>query len=132
MKADWLLKDKEKRKINFEFLNTPDFLDEKTREIDEDQLVSQIRSINPQMTVMVICYSQYLELKSILEKHGLFAEMRMNRDLSIVSNGQILTMNQIQKDFIHAITKKENVEKDVVVTGPVGSGKTARLGSHQY
>ena len=90
MKADWLLKDKVKRKINFEFLNTPDFLDEGTsRKIDEDRLVNQIRSINPQMTVMVICYSQYLELKSILEKHGLFAEMRMNRDLSIVSNGQI-------------------------------------------
>ena len=118
------MNDKDKRKINFEFLNTPNFLDETTREIDEDQLVTRIRSINPQMTVMVICYSQYLELKWILEKHGLFAEMRMNRDLSIVSNGQILTMNQIQKDFIHAITKKENVEKDVVVTGPVGSGKT--------
>ena len=73
---------------------------------------------------MVICYSHFLDLKSLLERAGLFPTMRMNRDLNILSNGQILTMNDIQKEFIETMTLEEHVEKDVIVTGPVGSGKT--------
>merc|ERR1711983_105661 len=48
----------------------------------------------------------------------------MNRDLNILSNGQILTMNDVQKEFIQTLTLEDHVEKDVIVTGPVGSGKT--------
>ena len=73
---------------------------------------------------MLICYSQILELKFLLEEKGLFAEMRMNRDLNILSNGQILTMNPAQKEFIQTMAQENHVEKDVIVTGPVGSGKT--------
>ena len=73
---------------------------------------------------MLICYSQILELKFLLEEKGLFAEMRMNRDLNILSNGQILTMNDVQKEFIQTMAHEDHVEKDVIVTGPVGSGKT--------
>ena len=103
----------------------PDFIvNEETREIDETGLVSKIQSINPQITIMLICYSQILELKFLLEEKGLFAEMRMNRDLNILSNGQILTMNPVQKEFIQTMALENHVEKDVIVTGPVGSGKT--------
>ena len=76
------------------------------------------------MIVMVICYSHFLDLKSLLERAGLFPTMRMNRDLNILSNGQILTMNDIQKEFIETMTLEDHVEKNVIVTGPVGSGKT--------
>ena len=124
-KAGWILEEKEKRNIKFAFIEVPKFFkNEETREIDEDALVAEIRLINPQMTVMVICYSQLLELKFLLEGAGLFAEMRMNRSLNILSNGQILTMNDVQKAFIQTLAQKDNVEKDVVITGPVGSGKT--------
>ena len=99
-------------------------IDKETKTLDEDRIVSEIRSINPQMTVMVICYSHFLDLKSLLERAGLFPTMRLNRDLNILSNGQILTMNDVQKEFIETMTHKDHVEKDVVVTGPVGSGKT--------
>ena len=99
-------------------------IDKETKTLDEDRIVSEIRSINPQMTVMVICYSHFLNLKSLLERAGLFPTMRLNRDLNILSNGQILTMNNVQKEFIETMTHEDNVEKDVVVTGPVGSGKT--------
>ena len=72
----------------------------------------------------MICYSQTLDLKFLLEGAGLFAEMRINRDLGILSNGQILTMNVVQKEFIQTMIHEDHVEKDVVLTGPVGSGKT--------
>ena len=73
---------------------------------------------------MMICYSHFLDLKSLLERVGLFPALRMNQDLNILSKGQILTMNDRQKEFIQTMTHKDHVEKDVVVTGPVGSGKT--------
>ena len=72
----------------------------------------------------MICYSQALDLKFLLEGSGLFAEMRMNRDLNILSNGQILTMNDTQREFIKSMTNEDHVEKNVILTGPVGSGKT--------
>merc|ERR1711860_186761 len=123
--ADWLLKDMEKRSIKIEFLNDPDFfLNEETKEINEHALVSEIQSVNPQVIIIMICYSHFLDLKSLLERVGLFPALRINQDLNILSNGQILTMNDVQKEFIQNMTLEEHVEKNVVVTGPVGSGKT--------
>ena len=102
-----------------------DFINNKeTNALDEDRIVSEIHSIKPQMTFLIICYSHFLDLKVLLERAGLFPTMRMNRDLNILSNGQILTMNDIQKEFIETMTLEEHVEKNVIVTGPVGSGKT--------
>ena len=72
----------------------------------------------------MICYSHIIELKFLFERAGLFPSMRINQELNILSNGQILTMNQDQKDFIETLAHKDHVEKDVIVTGPVGSGKT--------
>ena len=106
-------------------MNVPDFfLNEETKEIKEDALVSAIRSVNPRIIIMMICYSQILDLKYLLERAGLFPALRMNQDLNILSNGQILTMNNVQKEFLETMAHENHVEKDVVVTGPVGSGKT--------
>ena len=76
------------------------------------------------MTFLIICHSQMLDFKFLLERTGIFAEQRLNRDLNILSNGQILTMNTVQKEFIQTLTHEDHVEKNVIVTGPVGSGKT--------
>ena len=82
-----------------------DFINNKeTNALDEDRIVSEIHSIKPQMTFLIICYSHFLDLKSLLERAGLFPTMRMNRDLNILSNGQILTMNDVQKEFIETMT----------------------------
>ena len=114
-----------KRGIKIEFLNVPDFfLDGDSNEINEDALVSEIQLVNPQIIIVMICYSHFLDLKSLLERVGLFPTLRINQDLNILSNGQILTMNDVQKEFIQTLAHKDHVEKDVVVTGPVGSGKT--------
>ena len=71
MKADWLLEDKEKRNIQFEFLEIPEFfIDETLREIDFEKLEKEIRRISPRITFMVICHSHILDLK--LEKKKCF------------------------------------------------------------
>ena len=81
----------EKRSIKIEFLNIPDFALEEFKgilEIDEDALVSEIRSVNPQVIILMICYSHYLNLKSLLERVGLLPTLRIKQDLNILSNGQ--------------------------------------------
>ena len=93
------------------------FIDKESKKIDEEGLICKIRSINPQMVIMIICYSQIIELKFLLERTGIFAELRMNRELNILSNGQILTMNEVQKEFIQTLAHEDNVEKNVIVTG---------------
>ena len=102
-----------------------DFIDNKeTNALDENGIVAKIQSIKPQMTFLIICHSQMLDFKFLLERTGIFAEQRLNRDLNILSNGQILTMNTVQKEFIQTMAHEDHVEKNVIVTGPVGSGKT--------
>ena len=69
-----------KRSIKIEFLNVPDFfLDEETKAIDENALVSEIQLINPRVIIMMICYSHFLDLKSLLERVGLFPTLRLTK-----------------------------------------------------
>ena len=122
---EWLFKEKERRNITFKYLDISPFYKRETKQIDEDALVSEIRSFNPQILIMMICYSETLDLRFLLEKTGLPSKMRINRDLTILTNGQIWEMNDIQKKFIETMAQKEHVEKkEVILTGPVGSGKT--------
>ena len=122
-----LLEDKERRKIEFKFLDVSKFYKKEighTKEIDENSLLSEIRSIDPQITFMAICYSDINDLKFFFERTGFFPERRMERDLNILSNGKILTLNAAQEEFIRTLARKDYSERDVVITGPVGSGKT--------
>ena len=109
--AEWLHEDIERRGIKFKYLDILPYVIEESQEINVERLEPKIRSFNPQIAILMICYSQILTLKLLLEKEGLFAEMRINRDLNILSNGQILTMNDVQKEFIQTMTHDDHVEK---------------------
>ena len=115
-----------KRNIKAKFLGIHEyFKDYSTKEIDERRLVDDIKQTNPSMVVMVICYSQILCLRFLLEGAGIFSEVRMNRDLCLQSKGQILTMSETQKKFLQTMAQPENIEKRIVrIEGQVGSGKT--------
>ena len=113
------------RNIKAEFIAIQSFFkNEKTKEIKEEKLIAHIRQIDPQMVIMVICYGQILDLKFLLEESGIFSELRFNRDLCIQSRGKFLSMSKVQKEFLQAMAKPENLTKKVVnIEGQVGSGK---------
>ena len=121
-----IVEDKIKKFIKFEFLNITHFyLDVKTKTINEEALEKSIKKINPQVVVLVICFSRTLELKFLLEGTGIFSQLRMQRDLNLISKGRILTLNETQKKFIELVAEEENIEKRLVyIEGRVGSGKT--------
>ena len=115
-----------KRNIKAKFLGIHEyFKDYITKEINERRLVDDVKKINPSMVVMVICYSQILHLRFLLEGSGIFSEVRLNRDLCLQSKGQILTLTKTQKKFLQTLSQRENIEKKLVrIEGQVGSGKT--------
>ena len=58
--------------------------DNQGTQINEGALVSEIQLINPRVSIMMICFSQFLDLMSLLERVGLFVALRMNQDLNIL------------------------------------------------
>ena len=120
-----IVEDKDKRSILFEFLDVTDFyLDEKNKVIDEEDLVRSIKKINPHVVVLAICFSKTLQLKFLLEKSGIFSQLRLQRDLNLISKGKILTLDPIQSDLLIKLAETENNQTTVVISGPEGSGKS--------
>ena len=76
------------------------------------------------MVVLLTCYSRFANFKTMFERNGIFAKMKLSRELCILSNGHFITLNDEQADFIDKMAKQENIEKDVEIVGAVGSGKT--------
>ena len=114
------------RKIKAEFLQVQSFIKSPiTKDIDKNNFITAIKAISPQMIVMVICYSQLLDLKFLLEESGIFSEVRLNRDMCIQSRGKILELSKVQKEFLQTMAEPENItKKNVTIQGQVGSGKT--------
>ena len=117
--------DQRKKSITFKFLDVKKFyLDENTKAINEEALTMKIREINPHIVVLAICFSKTLHLKFVLESKAIFSQMRMQRDLNLISKGKVLTLDQTQSDLLIEISKDENNLKTVVISGPEGSGKS--------
>ena len=119
-----LKRDIEERKIKFEYLDMFDFYDpEKCKQIKEDELIQEITRIDPQIIIMVICFSRILQCKFLLEENGLLSCKKLNRELNLSTGGKIITLNESQKKFIQTVAV--NIEKKIVhIEGLVGSGKT--------
>ena len=90
----------------------------------ENVIKDHLKSVNPQMVVLLTCYSRFTDFKTMFERNGTFAKMKLSRELCILSNGHFIKLNEEQADFIDKMAKEENIEKDVEIFGAVGSGKT--------
>ena len=92
--------------------------------VRETVIKDHLQSVNPQMVVLLTCYSRFANFKTMFERNGIFAKMKLSRELCILSNGHFITLNKEQADFIDKMAKEENIEKNVEIFGSVGSGKT--------
>ena len=90
----------------------------------ENVIKDHLQLVNPQMVVLLTCYSRFSSFKTMFERNGTFAKMKLSRELCILSNGHFITLNKEQAAFIDKMAKRENIEKDIIITGAVGSGKT--------
>ena len=77
-----------------------DFFDpEKCRQIKEEELIEEITRIDPQIIIMVICFSRILECKFLLEENGILSCKKLNRELNLSTGGKIITLNESQKSL---------------------------------
>ena len=114
-------KDMEKRKIRFEMIDVHKYYDDQDK-LDLKGLELKLIEIDPSILVICICYSFNLDLRFALE--GIFARMRLKRDLILTTKGKQITLDPTQKDFLTQLSLEENQRKTVVISGPEGSGKS--------
>ena len=95
-----------------------------TKNLVEDSLVAYVRDLKPNLIVLSICYSQVSKIKKILEKTAVFAERRLERNIIAATNGKAIDLDKKQVELIYEVAKPKNINKNVVVQGPEGSGKT--------
>ena len=105
-------------------MNVTDYF-EKGKNVKQEEIERDIQKIGPQMIIMVICFGRTLEFKFLLEGKGILSAIRLKREMNLQSKGKILTLDEIQEEFLRTLAKIENIEKKIVhIEGKVGSGKT--------
>ena len=114
--------DMEKNNIEIKLVNVCKYFDKKKLNLED--LMHRLREINPLILVISICHSVNLDLRFALEVEGLFARMRLQRDLNLTTNGKQITLDPTQKELLKQLAKDENNPKTVVISGHEGSGKS--------
>ena len=105
------------------FVDVNEFYDEKD-ELNTEKLKIRVKIINPSLVLISICFSETLDLRFALELDGIFPEMRLKRDLQLVTKGKQIMLDPTQIDLLYTMADPCNIEKTTILHGPEGSGKT--------
>ena len=111
------------RNIQIKILDVDQFYNE-AKELDQKGLKVSILAINPSIIVISICFSETLDLRFALEVEGIFPELRLKQDLTMVTHGKQIELDGTQRELLYTVSEPENIEKLLIVRGPEGSGKT--------
>lgn len=118
-----LSNDLKARRLKFELLNVHEFYNE-LDELDRVALKKCISNINPSLMCISICYSDKLDLRFVLELEAIFPDLRLRRDLTMVTKGKQINLDTTQRELLFTLSDPVNVEKSVIIHGPEGSGKS--------
>ena len=88
--------------------------------IDVARLVHDIEEQNPDYLVLAFDYSSFNEINTMLRAEGVYANLMIQTDLQNL-NGRVIKHDLPQKRFIKKFV--ETKPKNVLVTGPLGSGQ---------
>ena len=111
--------------ISAEFLviDMKDFFGDNST-FNEFEFLQYFKNFHPHLTILSICFSQVSKVKNVLERSGLFPELKLERNLVVATKGRVIELDENQKNLIATVAKPENIEKSVVIKGPEGAGKT--------
>ena len=112
-----------------EILNIFKFIQEgpvgtKRNQIQEKEFVAKVREIAPNIIAICICYSHLSQVHLMLEKAGILAKERLERDFQMVTKGRSITLDPTQSKLLYRIAEPENITKTTIIHGPEGSGKS--------
>ena len=115
--------DMEEKSIKIALLDVSKYYD-KDDKLNFEDLSLKLIEIGPSILVISICHSVNLDLRFALEVEGIFAHIRLKRDLSLTTKGKQIYLDPTQRDLLVQLAKDENCQKTVVISGPEGSGKS--------
>ena len=115
--------DLKERRLKFQLLNVHEFYSE-LDELDRVALKKSITNINPSLMCISICYSDRLDLRFVLELEAIFPDLRLKRDLTMVTKGKQINLDATQRELLFTLSDPVNVEKSIIIHGPEGSGKS--------
>ena len=118
-----LKEDLEERKLKFVILDVHEVYNQDD-ELNNKVLKARILKINPSLIVISICFSEILDLRFVLELEAILPNMRLERDLTMVTKGKQIHLDPAQRELLFTLSDPLQVEKCVIITGPEGSGKS--------
>ena len=101
-------KDMEEKNIRIEVLNVCNYYD-KDDKLKLEDIKEKLNEIDPSILVISICHSENLDLRFALEVEGIFARIRITRDLNLTTNGKQITLDPTQRDLLEKLAKDENL-----------------------
>ena len=93
-------------------------------QIQEEEFIAKVREIAPNIIAICICYSHLSHVHLILEKAGILAQARLERDFQMVTKGRCISLDETQKHLLYEMASPETITKTVLIQGPEGSGKS--------
>ena len=93
-------------------------------QIQEKEFIAKVREIAPNIIAICICYSHLSQVHLILEKAGILAKERLQRDIQMVTKGRSISLDETQSKLLYIMAEPDNITKTTIIHGPEGSGKT--------
>ena len=92
--------------------------------IQEKEFIAKVKEIAPNIVAICICYSHLSQVHLMLEKAGILAKERLQRDIQMVTKGRSISLDETQSKLLYIMAEPDNITKTTIIHGPEGSGKT--------
>ena len=93
-------------------------------QIQEKEFITKVREIAPNIVAICICYSHLSQVHLVLEKAGILAKERLERDFQLATKGKCISLDEVQQQLLYTMAEPEHITKTTVIHGPEGSGKS--------
>ena len=126
MKDKWI-KDQLISEDQVEVLDIFDYIKGGTgsrHEIEDTKLVDKVRTMNPGIIAICVCYSHLSQIHLILSEAGILSVQKLERDLQLSTKGRCISLDETQRKLLFTVSESKNITKNIIIHGPEGSGKT--------
>ena len=97
-----------------------------TNEIQAKEFIAKVKEVAPNIIPICICYSHLSEVHLLLEKAGILAKERLERDFQMVTKGRCISLDETQRKLLYVMSEPENITKTTIIHGPEGFFRSLR------
>ena len=79
--------------VKFKVIDMKEFIDDSST-FNELEFLNNFKNFHPHLTILSICFSQVSKVKNILERSGLFPELKLERNLVVATKGRVIELDE--------------------------------------